>query len=276
MRGQTPLDRLVGQEQQRRRQSLLQHLLIGINALLYGACFLALMHWWRNGIAYRGVTWYLPLAGLIVAASLTWLSYRRPRLIAAVICSAAVSLTTVLLIKLGVLLPHGELLACAAIMLTGLLLGRRQALGVTIFLNAVLVICASKQSLQDPDQVSDIGFFCLTLLLVCLVMWLICREYERILERAVIGEVALTYERQGYQPLVRLGQNAAETYHDLANPLTALALCLPDIFDQPQQTAEEALAATLRMQEVLHKARKRLAQPTVSSPQPVSDQPATA
>lgn len=140
---------------------------------------------------------------------------------------------------------------------------------------------------QDKTfKVNDIGEFIITFFVIMVISWLSNREIEKSLRRAKESEVALATERDNLEIVVeqrtqklkqlqtervtelhRLaesGRQAAGYFHDLMNPLTAIAASVHDLKTKAPAMAEnvatsldQALTASKRMENFIEAIRRQ-------------------
>ncbi len=237
---------------------------------------------------------------LIFLFFLLWLSKKSKIKIASWLLIMAYAFPTFhLFIIWGTSLPSALLLAVLTISLLGLLIGANLALigsgiiGLFIialsYLKHTNLIEFNNYWQTGENEISE-TFICAFLLLsIATIVWMSARNLKRALARAQRSERNLQQEydlletkladktKELYQNrkekilelyrLARFGRLSSGIFHDLINPLTAIALNLEQIYQQDNQRIvgtqvylKQALLATHRMEGMISGIRKQIKQ----------------
>lgn len=222
------------------------------------------------------------------------------RTVSLVLVSSLLLFSLYLAFRWGVDLPAAMLLYALCIVISGIVVGSRFSLAVTAVLaSAIYVIQQVQESgyvlannYWRTEQLTGYDTIVIGVMLavVATVSWLSTREIEKSLLRARESEAMLKLERdlledrvrertqelrqaelermsQAYR-FVEFGRLASGIFHDLANPLTALALTIEGIErgagSSPQVATmagdiARARSATMHMQSLMDAMRRHLA-----------------
>lgn len=265
-------------EDSRRREFILNILLLGslfLAAVATATLFLTDARLRGLGRVYRGVPPETVLAIFLIFLVL-FLASRAQFYVASAYALIGIYLAaaTYSAYRWGIDLPQGLLTYVLAIVMSGILLGTRVAIGLTVVIASTLIVFARLQSQQvlqpnlywkrDTLRVDDAVVIVATLAIIAAVSWLSEREIEKSLQRARRSEEALRKERdllevkveerskelekarlektlQLYR-LAGLGRLAAGLFHDLVNPLTVVSLNLERLAQHKQETTKTSLA----------------------------------
>lgn len=188
-------------------------------------------------------------------------------------------------------LPATEIAFAMLIVVAGVLLTARYALGLTLLLVLYILFVSYAQVYGHlkPDtkwlnqnlQMGDAIGFMAGLLFIGFVSWLANREIDRSLDRARRSEATLEIERDQLevkvvertreleraqlervmelQRLAEFGRLSAGLLHDVANPLTVASLNLKELGDKSQSLlVRQALQSMHYIERFLESARKQL------------------
>jgi len=249
-------------EDSRRREYILNVLLVGIIALTFVFFWVNVVNEVLRGDRYTGVSPIVMFVTMLVFISLLLVSRLKFTRTAAYLFVVLFFLVaTYPIYAWGILLPQGVLTYSLVIVMTGVLLGSRVAFRaagltfVTILLIKYLERCGSihfnTEWMHQTGDYNDVLGYGLTFLLVALVSWLSNREIERSLRRARQSEKELRAERNSLEIKVRertkelekaqiekmlelhrfaeFGRFSSTLLHDLANPLTSVSLELEQL-----------------------------------------------
>ena len=180
------------------------------------------------------------------------------------------------------------------VILTGILINSRSAFIVatifavaivaSIYLNIIGVITFHLDWRFEALEINDGVELSLTLFMITLISWLSNREIKKSLQRARASEKALTAERdlleekveertaelrqlqaQKVSELYRFaefGRLSSGIFHDLINPLSAVALNVRELkgdsYTKLQEYVDRAVSASKRMESFIEIARKQL------------------
>lgn len=161
----------------------------------------------------------------------------------------------------GVDIPQALLLYALIIVMSGILIGSRFAVIMTLKIIVVLFFLIHLQTsgIIQPDhswkfesiETSDVTVFSITFLIIAVVSWLFNSEMEKSLVRARKSEAALKQERDSLEVRVEertrelkesqieqmtqmykfaeLGKMASGIFHDLTNPIALVSLSLESL-----------------------------------------------
>lgn len=279
-------------EDTRRREYILNLLLLGSMFLSLVALLSALGNVLARGSDYRGETLiFLSIPFLFFSGLYALARIRHPRVAAIIFIGTYYALATYTLAKWGILLPQGVLIYALIIVMTGVLVSSKAAFFITCLLGASLFglrVLEMQGNLQpnlywihESGGIDDAIVFSATLLIILIVSWLSNREIEKSLARAHRSEASLKLERDMLETKVlertnelkqkqreetlrlyrfaEFGQLTSGLLHDLTTPLTTISLNLELLKNrEDSQTIKRALVATKRMQLYIDAARKQL------------------
>ncbi|MFA5935931.1 MAG: HAMP domain-containing sensor histidine kinase [Patescibacteria group bacterium] len=200
----------------------------------------------------------------------------------------------------GTDLPWSLLAYALLIVMSGVLLGSRASLAVTITVAALLLFLSHLQ-LQtgfatmrywraEVYSMSDAFVSAILCLAIGVVSWLFSREIQRSLKRARSSEDALKVERDQLEikvqertraleaaqleklsqmnRLAKFGRLAGGFFHDLMSPLSALSLNLEVLKTSPEKGLEDvqmhleaAMKTTKRMEDFIFSVKKQIQNP---------------
>jgi len=280
-------------EDTRRRESIFNVLLLGLLALTVVATVHMVVSEIIKGSAYDGLsalTLVPPIALLLGMYMASRWHFRD----AIVYCFVALYLLlgTYALFIYGYALPEGLLTYVLVIIISGILISNRAAIvSIAIILVALVAMSylqlsgkSHPQDLSDltkPLAVGHIIIYVFFFAIIFLVSWLSNRDVERSLERARRSESALRKERNSLEVKVRertselekaqvekviqlqrfaeFGRLSSTLLHDLANPLTSVAIELEQLADtEYSQLVSEARKGIASMERYVTAARLQL------------------
>ena len=198
---------------------------------------------------------------------------------------------TLPIIQWGILLPQAILAYSLVIVMTGVLISSRTAFFVAVIMSVLLLaihyfestgaITFSTGWMKSTGAITDVIAYAITFIIIALVVWLSNREIERSLIRARISESELLKERQLLERKVRertkaleaahvekmldlqrfaeFGRLSATLLHELANPLTAVALDLEQLEGKKRsKLISRAREGIAHMEQYVDSARRQL------------------
>jgi len=213
------------------------------------------------------------------------------RLAAAILVSLFFLLGTFALYVWSISLPAGLITYALVIIMSGIMLGSRASLLVTLgcWVSLLTIGYLQQHGIGHPTRVwalnlptvSDGIGFAVELSIIATVSWLSNRELERSLKRARRSEAALKKERDQLEVTVEKrtnalrqaqvenmlevsrfaewGRLASGIFHDLVNPLTAVSLNLEQLGSaEDSETLRRAIEGTKTMERFLVSARKQI------------------
>lgn len=252
-------------EDLRRREFILNVLLVGLLAMFFAAVMISGMYsFFGDPVVNEHNT--LPTILVTVLFGLFLFFYILSRsgavkLVSYVLLVLLFALATYMASMWGVDLPAATLFYVLVIVMSGILISTRFAFVSTVAivlsmflvgtLQASHVILANRYWASQGWTATDIAVASVMLLIIATVSWLSNREIEKSLARARRSEAELTKERdllevrveertrelreaelrrmsQTYR-FVEFGRVASGIFHDLVNPLTALSLNIESI-----------------------------------------------
>lgn len=282
-----------------RRQEFILNILVLCSLTLSVVCLgIVVIDSVRTGVEYGGIPWWVMAAISLIFGFLYFASRRGYfRLSAYLLITLYFLPALYMTFNWGIDLPQGLLTYALLIIMTSVLLGTKISIVFTAFLTILLAILdiLYKAEAWLPDQSwrampfvpLDGVAFTVTFAAIAAVSWLSNREVEKSLIRARTSEAALRIERDSLeekveertrelkqaqdeklaqlQRFVEFGRLASGLFHDLANPLTAVALNLESLSHEQipaagraKQHLEQALKATKGLENFLAAARKQL------------------
>lgn len=285
-------------EDLRRREFVLNVILLGFNAILLWSEFYALHSELQDGTAYKGVSLVAFTIMLALFFTLHFLSRRGRFILSSYILVfllfVAISYATY---HWGINLPTGLLSYGLLIIISSILIGIRFSFVVTLlivsaialfgYLEHVSAISPARYWLTKDLRMSDVIQYSAILFLITIISWLSNRETEKSLHRARESEAELKKERDLLEVRVEertqelkktqvekmaqlyrfseFGRLSSGIFHDLINPLTAVAISFKQLQDsqnqnlqQAEQDLENGLAAAKRMEIFIKTVRKQL------------------
>lgn len=198
---------------------------------------------------------------------------------------------TLPIIQWGILLPQAILAYSLVIVMTGVLISSRTAFFVAIIMSVMLLaihyledvglITFSTGWMKSTGAYTDVIAYAITFIIIALVAWLSNREIERSLVRARISEGELLKERQllerkvkertkaleaahvekmlDLQRFAEFGRLSSTLLHELANPLTAVALDLEQLEGKKRsKLISRAREGIAHMEQYVDSARRQL------------------
>lgn len=246
----------------------------------------------------RGLPIWSTSAILIILISLFWAGRRGWIRLASIVTVILFSLPMIYsFIIWGADLPAGLLLAVLSITLAGTLISTRVVLPLTALLGIFLTIVTVAHSSgrlpvrsywrAEPAQIADAITYSVLLLLISIIAWLFLDGIQKALSRARSSEQRLMEERDSLEirvaertrqlrqaeeekigqlyRLAEFGRLSSGIFHDLVNPLTAVALNLEQIKDESPSTIsraranmQQAMAATKKMSGLIAGIKKQI------------------
>lgn len=279
-------------EDNRRRELILNVLLVGILLLSTAMLFITTVNSILQGSNYGGVSPFIILCIIGLFLGLYGMSrggWHRPA--AYIFIGLILAFATWPLVRWGALLPQGVLMYGLVIVMTGVLLSSRMAfymvllmfliLLAIIHLNDVGSITPNLAWLERPANYIDIIVYCFTFLIIALVSWLSNREIKRSLRRAQASERALLKERRlletkvkertqelekaqveklmDLQRFAEFGRLSSTLLHELANPLMAVSLNLEQLESKNRsEMLAHAREGIAHMEQYVETARRQL------------------
>lgn len=283
-------------EENRNRQEFILNIL-----LLSSIIFLSLINIIRiidvvNNPHDRGLPLIFTLLILVFFLGLYYLSRRGHLKLSAVLLILVYSLPTLYFAyHWGTDLPAVLLLAVLIIIMSGILIGSYLAFINTLVISGCLlfftylqqnkIINVSSYWRLEANETGDMISYIIILSIISLVAWLYAHEIEKSLKRARLSETALKIERdllevkviertkqirslemekitQLYR-LAEFGRLSSGIFHDLINPLTAVALNLEELKktspgNNSNNFLEQAFKATRRMENFIISIKKQI------------------
>jgi signal transduction histidine kinase len=183
------------------------------------------------------------------------------------------------------------------ILLAGIFLGPKQALGISLIFASIIlalsylqfhgIVSVDQGWRQKPNEPADALSYILIFSIIFLLAWLISRENQRSLAKLKAVGQELQQERdqletkvqertqtirlmqreklEQLQALASIGQLSGGVFHDIVNPLTVVSLNLEemqrekaDSLEQSQTYVQQALKATERISDLIKSVNDRL------------------
>lgn len=291
------IEPLSKDEDSRRHEFILNILLLTSITLSFVCTVVVLLDIHRAGNHYDGIAWWAVTLIFCIFSILYACSRAGYFKISAYILIGVYTVPVAWMThKWGLDLPQGLLMYALLITMSSVLIGTRVALIFTSLMSSYFFILtvASANGRWIPDTEwraapfvpLDGIVFIVTFMAISTVSWLSNREIEKSLFRARTSERALTQERDNLeikieerttelknaqaekmaqlQRFVEFGRLASGLFHDLANPLTSVALNLESLQDQSGTTEraklhlQQALQSTKGLEQFIQAARKQL------------------
>ncbi len=292
-------------EDDRRREFILNVILVGTIFLLFLMDISLLSNALVEGEEYNGLpvmVFSSILAGFLFLYFLSRHGYFKA---SSYIFVFLYSLATMYgALRWGVELPTVLLSYAIVIVITSILINTRAALLVAVLISSLIILftISTTKNILIPDrswkdnavEINDAVVFSAMLLLIWVISWLSNREIEKSLGRARKSEKALKDERDFLEIKVEertrelkqtqiekmnqlyrfaeFGRLSSGLFHDLVNPLTALALNLEKLKDMPTETSEnaqpyvqKAIAASRRMESFISGLKKQIQKQDVNA-----------
>lgn len=248
-------------EDSRRREFILNTLLLGSIFLSFLTTISALSDFWRLGKLYTGVSPIFPLLIFFTFIGLLFLSRKGHFIAVSYLFIGIYSLAIFYAVyKWGVDFPQGPITFALIIVISSILLGTGFSFVMiaTISIFLVLFFYLQINSLVDYEtgwrkdfaDFNDVLVFIFTLIVITIVSWLSNREIEKSLQRARRSEADLQKERDSLEIKVvertrelrelqaekmlqmhrfaEFGKMSGGLFHDLVNPLTAALLSVDE------------------------------------------------
>ena len=283
-------------EDSRRREFILNIILFGLNILLIWSELYLIFA--KIFISQKGISLYLFTVILAIFIGLLIISRKGHHTIASYILVAIFFLgITYGDVKWGVNLPTALLTSGLLIVISSILISTRfsiimAAAIITMiatvgYLEHASVIEPARYWLEDKLYLPDIIQYSVILSMITVISWLSNREIEKSLHRARKSETDLKKERDLLEVKIEertqelkkaqlekmtqlyrfseFGRLSSGIFHDLVNPLTAVAISFKQLQDsqnqnlqQAEQNLENGLAAAKRMESFIKTVRKQL------------------
>ena len=280
-------------EDTRRRESIFNVLLLGLLTLTVVATFHMMISEVIKGADYDGLSAYTLLPPIVLLLGMYAASRRHFR-DAIVYCFVGLYLVlgTYALFIYGYALPEGLLTYVLVIIISGILISNRAAVASILIILVCLGIMSYLQlsGISHPLDLSDLTkplaaghiiIYLFFFFIIFLVSWLSNRDVERSLARARRSEAALRKERNSLeikvsertselekaqvekmiqlQRFAEFGRLSSTLLHDLANPLTSVAIELEQLADtEYSQLVSEARKGIASMESYVTAARLQL------------------
>lgn len=279
-------------EDNRRREFILNILLLGMIVLSVCATFSATTDVVTKGTTYSG-TALLPLLAVSAVFSGLLLLSRKGFFRVAVypFIGLLFLFATYPIVIWGILVPQAVLTYSLIIVMSGVLISSRAALRTTLLIVLSLFFIERFQYtgqleldtswMQQKGSYNDVVVFGITFLILALVTWLSNREIEGSLKRARKSEHALRVERNSLEVKVKertkelekaqvekmlelnrfaeFGRVSSALLHELANPLTAMSLHLEQLEGKKQPKLIKQVRESITfMEEYVDNARRQL------------------
>lgn len=280
----------------RRRQELILNIL-----LLSSIFFLVLINLIRffdflEQAKDRGLPLIFTLLILLLFIGIYYLSRRGHLKAAACLFILAYTLPTFYFAyNWGADLPAALLLAVLIIIIAGVLVGSRLAAALTLFIAGAFLGLTYLQEnklinfnpywREESNEVADMLAYVIILGVISIIAWLYAREIEKSLARARRSEAALKDERDQLEikviartkeirdlemekitqlyRLAEFGRLSSGIFHDLINPLTAVALNLEELkklkaAGETTNYLDQAFKATRKMENFIISIKKQI------------------
>jgi signal transduction histidine kinase len=292
-------------EDDKRREYILNIILVTSIALLSLLDSLVLLRWLSKGDSYNGISFFAFSFILAMFGFLYFLSRKGYFLFVSYILVSLYFFNIVHVIyKWGVDVPSALLGFALVIVISSVLISTRFSFVVTLLSSLFLILFAildTRGIIHSnfdwrkliPDAYDGVAFSAI-LFLITIVSWLSNKEIERSLARARKSEEALKHERDQLEMKVEertkelkqaqiekmaqvyrfaeFGKLSSGLFHDLVNPLTAVALNIESLKKLPGQHFEEAkpyldkaLSASKRMEDFILALRKQIQKQEIQS-----------
>lgn len=281
-----------------RREFILNIILLGCNALLLWSEFYAVRSAIADGVDYKGVSLIAFSLILILFFTLYVLSRRGHFILSSyVLIFILFSAISYASFHWGINLPMGLLSYGLLIIISSILIGTRFSFVIALlivetialfgYLEHISIITPARYWLTKNLRLPDVIQYSVILFLITVISWLSNRETEKSLHRARKSEIALKRERNLLEVKVEertqelkkaqaekmsqlyrfseFGRLSSGIFHDLINPLTAVAISFKQLQDthnhnlqHAEQHLENGLAAARRMENFIQTVRKQL------------------
>ncbi len=281
-----------------RREFVLNIVLLGCNMLLIWSEFYAARLAIIQGSSYKGISLVIFSAILFLFLSLYVFSRRGHFILSSYILIFSLFIAiSYAAYHWGINLPMALLSYGLLIIISSILISTRFSFLLTLFivtaiavlgyLEHVSIIAPARYWLTNKLRESDVIQYSAVLFLITVISWLSNRETEKSLHRARHSEAELKKERDLLEVKVEertqelkkaqvekmaqlyrfseFGRLSSGIFHDLVNPLTAVAISFKQLQDsqnqnlqQAEQNLENGLAAAKRMESFIKTVRKQL------------------
>lgn len=278
----------------RRRQNILKVLSIASAIFSFTAFIITTLSYLNYRPEYNGLSPFIVLAITGFFALIFWLNKKDLTKIASLsFILFYFFINTYFVWQWSASLPMPIIIYALIIILSGILLGTRVSLFITITIATILIAATSLQSqgIINPnlywksndakisDKIPEIAI----LLIISSVIWLYNKEIRKSFSEANRANKELAKEKgllafkvsekereiqelhlqkmADVYKLAEIGKNSASIFHDLMNPLTAVSLNLQKINDEKSQKyLKEALIATDKMEDFILAIRQHIRQ----------------
>lgn len=280
-----------------RRREFILNIILG-SSLLFIAFLDATVFYnsiWEKG--YAGVSFFIFSIVLLIFIGIYLLSRFGYFILASYIfIGIYFMVTTYSAYRWGSYLPSTLLNYVLLIVISSILISTRFGFLITGFVSVALASVSYKEITQGINlttfwqdkayKFNDVAEFIITFFIIMTVSWLSNREIEKSLRRARKSEVELEKERDNLEVtveqrtqklkelqtervielhrLAESGRLAAGFFHDLMNPLTAIAMSVQDLknkaptmADSVKNSLDQALAASRRMESFIDAIRRQ-------------------
>lgn len=279
-------------EDNRRREFILNILLIGVLLLSLCAILSATSDVLSKGLDYAGASLFMLLGVCATFMALLMLS-RKGYFRVAVFPFIAVLLlfATYPIFIWGVLVPQPILMYSLIIVMAGILISSRAAVITALlvtgclfgvgFLHFSRLVQVDIAWRQENGSYNDVIVFGITFMTLALVSWLSNREIELSLQRARTSEHALRVERNSLEVKVRertkelekaqvekmlelnrfaeFGRVSSALLHELSNPLTSMSLNIEQLKSKKQSRLVNQVRESITfMEQYVDNARRQL------------------
>lgn len=282
------------QEDQIRREYILNVLLLGSVALSFAAVVIVFANYLSLGDEYDGVPPYIITAIFLFFTALYALSRFRFYKLSSVIFIAFYFLIGVFVTySWGIMLAQGWIVFVLVIIMSSVLIGTAFASAVSVLTVATVFLLTYLRSrglaqpalewVNEAGGYSDAFGYSFALLVVMIVSWLSNREIEKSLKRARQSEALLKRERDLLEVRVRertqellktqrqeahqlyrfaeFGRMATDLLHSLINPLTSVSLNLKEFNTKKRNhLVSRAAKSAKNMERFIESARKQIQQ----------------
>lgn len=287
-------------EDRKRREFILNILLIGSIILSLWATATAFIKSILTGAAYQGLSPIFPLGIFCIFCFLYVLSRHGYHILASVILMGLYLLpNTYTIATWSIYLPEPPLIFALVIVMSGILINTAFAFFITVLSSVVIllltylhIIGTIQLNLQWvytlTPSLSDAIMLVVTLGIITIVSWLSNREIERSLRRARNSEKTLQEERDNLENIVEertrelkqlqlermfqmyrfveFGRLASGFFHDMTNPLTTVSLSLEALkAEHSSPYVDQAMLGAKKMGAYVTAVRKQLQQQTVTT-----------
>lgn len=278
----------------RRRQNILKILSLASITLSAISFLITVISYLRSQPNYNGLS---PFVGLLITIFFIIIFYLNQKKLTKIASASFISfyflLNSYFVWRWSASLPMPIILYALIIILTGILLGTKISLLLTIATSVIILGATQLQinGLINPDiywkandaQISDKIPEIIILMIIFSVIWLYNKEIKKSFRETNLANFKLVKERgllaikvaekekeikelhlqkiSDIYKLAEIGKNSSAIFHDLMNPLTAVSLNLQQIKDTNSQSyLKDALIATEKMEKFILAIRQHIKQ----------------